>query len=93
MTDRDSALLAVRPAVRADPDAAATEAEAFLHRTLRPVLKLQNATLLALVRADVPSASPASTACPTPTAAPGWRPRSAPTPGSSASCSAQSWAC
>ena len=53
MTDRDRALLALRPTVDADPDAAATDVEAFLHRTLRPVLKLQNETLLALVAADV----------------------------------------
>ena len=53
MTDRDSALLALRPTIDADPDAAATDIEAFLHRTLRPVLKLQNGTLLALVTADV----------------------------------------
>ena len=61
MTDRDRALLALRPAVdpsvtsgqAADPDAAVSDAEAFLHRTLRPVLKLQNSVLLALVAADV----------------------------------------
>ena len=53
MTDRDRALLALRPTVDADPDAAATDVEAFLHRTLRPVLKLQNETVLALVTADV----------------------------------------
>lgn len=53
MTDRDRALLALRPPVDADPEAAATDVEAFLHRTLRPVLKLQNPTLLALVAAEV----------------------------------------
>ena len=53
MTDRDRALLALRPAVDADPEAAASDVEAFLHRTLRPVLKLQNDALLALVAADV----------------------------------------
>ena len=53
MTDRDRALLALRPAVAADPDAAVSDVEAFLHRTLRPVLKLQNDALLALVAADV----------------------------------------
>ena len=53
MTDRDRALLALRPTVDADPDAAATDVEAFLHRTLRPVLKLQNDALLSLVAADV----------------------------------------
>ena len=51
---RDAALVAMRPAIAtADPDRAATAAEAFLHRTLRPVLKLQNGTLLALVAAHV----------------------------------------
>lgn len=54
MPDRDAALLALRPKVpTADPDAAASEVEAFLHRTLRPVLKLQNETALALVATDV----------------------------------------
>lgn len=53
MTDRDRALLALRPTVDADPELADTDLEAFLHRTLRPVLKLQNPTLLALVAADV----------------------------------------
>ena len=53
MTGRDSAFLAARPAVAADPDLASTDLEAFLHRTLRPVLKLQNETLLTLVAADV----------------------------------------
>ena len=53
MTDRDRALLALRPDVDADPDLASEPAEAFLHRTLRPVLKLQNDALLALVTHDV----------------------------------------
>ena len=54
MPDRDAALLALRPPVpAADPGLAAGAVEAFLHRTLRPVLKLQNPTLLALVAADV----------------------------------------
>ncbi|GAB5537820.1 MAG: hypothetical protein Rubg2KO_40690 [Rubricoccaceae bacterium] len=53
MTSRDSALLALRPSVQADPDAAASDVEAFLHRTLRPVLKLQNPVLLQLVARDV----------------------------------------
>jgi hypothetical protein len=54
MPDRDAALLALRPEIpAADPDAAASEVEAFLHRTLRPVLKLQNDTVLALVAADL----------------------------------------
>ncbi len=49
-TDRDAALAALRPRVpSADPDLAATPVEAFLHWTLRPVLKLQNETILALV--------------------------------------------
>ena len=34
-------------------DAAASDVEAFLHRTLRPVLKLQNPLLLQLVARDV----------------------------------------
>ncbi|MEM7787595.1 MAG: hypothetical protein AAF594_07705 [Bacteroidota bacterium] len=53
MPDRDAALLAHRPPVDADPEAAVSDVEAFLHRTLRPVLKLQNETLLTLVAADV----------------------------------------
>lgn len=51
--DRDAGLVALRPTVEADPDRAATPLEAFLHRTLRPVLKLQNDALLALVAAHV----------------------------------------
>ncbi len=58
MTDRDRALLSLRPPVDADPEAAATDVEAFLHRTLRPVLKLQNEALLALVAADVRKRAP-----------------------------------
>lgn len=53
MTGRDRTLLSLRPTVAADVEAAATDVEAFLHRTLRPVLKLQNGTILALVTADV----------------------------------------
>lgn len=53
MTSRDSALLALRPTVDADPEATASEVEAFLHLTLRPVLKLQNPVLLQLVARDV----------------------------------------
>lgn len=56
VADRDAALVALRsglarrPSVpAADPGLAATPVEAFLHATLRPVLKLQNETLLALV--------------------------------------------
>ena len=45
----DAALLALRPAVPAElpPEPAPTTAD-FLHRTLRPLLKLQNPRLLAL---------------------------------------------
>ena len=53
MTDRDAALLALRPRVDADLEAARTEMEAFLHRTLRPVLKLQNPVVLQLVAHDL----------------------------------------
>ena len=54
MTDRDRQFLALRPTIpSADPDAAGSDVEAFLHRTLRPVLKLQNDALLALVAHDV----------------------------------------
>ena len=45
----DAALLALRPAVPADPADAADTVGAFLHATLRPVLKLQNDLLLAVV--------------------------------------------
>ena len=51
MTDRDAALLALRPTIPTEPTA--TPIEAFLHETLRPVLKLQNDALLAVVAADV----------------------------------------
>ena len=50
MTDRDRALLALRPSVATKP---ASGVEGFLHETLRPVLKLQNPVLLALVSAEV----------------------------------------
>lgn len=53
MTERDRAVLEARPGVDATPDLAATALEAFLHRTLRPVLKLQNDVILALVANDV----------------------------------------
>ena len=56
MTDRDAALRALRPHVSAEPSA--TAAEAFLHRTLRPVLKLQNDALLDVVAADVANRVP-----------------------------------
>lgn len=47
----DSALLALRPVIPTAPaEVEATDsAGAFLHATLRPVLKLQNALLLAVV--------------------------------------------
>jgi hypothetical protein len=46
----DAALLALRPAVVvAETTDAATTVGAFLHATLRPVLKLQNDLLLAVV--------------------------------------------
>ncbi len=52
--DRDAGLVALRPEIAsADPELATTDAEAFVHRTLRPVLKLQNDALLALVAAHV----------------------------------------
>ena len=44
----NAALLALRPVVPAEPAAPATVG-AFLHTTLRPVLKLQNNLLLAVV--------------------------------------------
>lgn len=50
MTDRDARLLALRPHVEAE---AASGVAGFLHGTLRPVLKLQNEALLAIVAADV----------------------------------------
>jgi hypothetical protein len=47
---RDAALLAMRPVIAAEPQPAGeTTAGAFLHATLRPVLKLQNAPLLQAV--------------------------------------------
>ena len=45
----DAALLALRPTVPADTADAADTIGAFLHATLRPVLKLQNDLLLAVV--------------------------------------------
>ena len=51
MTDRDAAFRALRPTIPTEP--AASPAEAFLHETLRPVLKLQNDALLDVVAADV----------------------------------------
>ncbi len=53
MTDRNAALLALRPTVDADPDAASSDVERFFHATLRPVLKLQNETLLTLTAREV----------------------------------------
>ncbi len=50
MTDRDTALLALRPEIATEP---ASGVEGFLHATLRPVLKLQNHTILALVATDL----------------------------------------
>lgn len=47
---KDDALLAIRPAIAAElPPAADGTVGDFLHRTLRPVLKLQNEPLLAAV--------------------------------------------
>ncbi|MDO7854718.1 hypothetical protein [Hymenobacter convexus] len=45
----DGALLALRPAVPTETTDAAGSVGAFLHATLRPVLKLQNDLLLAVV--------------------------------------------
>ncbi|TGE09847.1 hypothetical protein [Hymenobacter fodinae] len=46
----DAALLALRPPVTAElPAAPAATVADFLHRTLRPVLKLQNERLLAVI--------------------------------------------
>ncbi len=53
VTNRDAALLALRPTVDADPDAASSDVERFFHATLRPVLKLQNETLLTLAAHEV----------------------------------------
>ncbi|GGE98592.1 hypothetical protein [Hymenobacter cavernae] len=50
MSDRTTALLALRPVVAAElPDVPTATVGDFLHRTLRPVLKLQNDVLLLLV--------------------------------------------
>ncbi|MEM0962420.1 MAG: hypothetical protein AAGK21_07810 [Bacteroidota bacterium] len=51
MMDRDRSLLDLRPVLATEP--AQTDAETFLHQTLRPVLKLQNAAILDVVAADV----------------------------------------
>lgn len=64
MTDRDDALLDLRPTIPppeasgggAAPDASGVAA--FMHGTLRPVLKLQNEALLLLVAADLRSRVP-----------------------------------
>lgn len=53
---RDAALVAMRPHVPVEPTE--TDAERFLHATLRPVLKLQNEALLALVAHHVGSLVP-----------------------------------
>ncbi len=53
MTDHNAALLALRPTVDANPDAASSDVERFFHATLRPVLKLQNETLLTIVAREV----------------------------------------
>ena len=45
----DAALLALRPRVPTETTDADAAVAAFLHTTLRPVLKLQNALLLAVV--------------------------------------------
>ena len=48
--DFDAALLALRPTITAElPEAPAATADDLLHRALRPILKLHNARLLALV--------------------------------------------
>lgn len=50
--DRDALLLSLRPAIAAElPAEAETTVGDFLHRTLRPVLKLQNEHLLLAVAA------------------------------------------
>ncbi len=50
-TDRDTGLLALRPAAQADLTADAEHSPGhFLHATLRPVCKLQNELLLHLFR-------------------------------------------
>ncbi|MET4074629.1 hypothetical protein [Hymenobacter sp. UYCo722] len=48
-TRPDAALLALRPLINAEATAAGDTVGAFLHATLRPVLKLQNELLLAVV--------------------------------------------
>jgi hypothetical protein len=48
-TRPDAALLALRPVLNTETTDAADTVGAFLHATLRPVLKLQNDLLLALV--------------------------------------------
>lgn len=50
MSDRDAHLLALRPTIESR---AASGVEGFMHGILRPVLKVQNQTILALVAADV----------------------------------------
>ncbi|MEL6614517.1 MAG: glyoxalase [Bacteroidota bacterium] len=50
MPERDLAILALRPVLDTQE---AHGIEGFLHTTLRPVLKLQNPVLLALVAADI----------------------------------------
>lgn len=50
MTDLTTALLALRPAISAElPETPTSTVGDFLHRTLRPVLKLQNELLLLIV--------------------------------------------
>jgi len=50
MTDLTTALLALRPAIGAElPETPTPTVGDFLHRTLRPVLKLQNELLLLVV--------------------------------------------
>lgn len=53
---RDAALAAMRPEIATEP--AETDAERFLHATLRPALKLQNEALLALTAHHVRSLVP-----------------------------------
>ncbi|OZC02338.1 hypothetical protein [Rubricoccus marinus] len=50
MTNRDPALLALRPEIQTEP---ASGVHGFFHATLRPILKLQNDTILALVATSV----------------------------------------
>ena len=56
MPDRDAALRALRPEIPTEP--VDSPVEAFLHGTLRPVLKLQNGALLALVANDLRKRTP-----------------------------------